>query len=478
MLVPLLLASLAAAPTTAAAEPQSRPASQAGAAQADAPLAQARAELIRGLFALADWANKNELFLQRENLWRAVIALEPENAEARKALRCARDVTGKWKDPPARDLKDRKPAALPEFARKRSALVSVWTAQVLAQLQREKADPARRAAACAEILRLDPDDEAVHALQGELRGAKGWVLGESAGAEARRSELQACIQEARKTPPKTEKLEPSAQDTALLPAWKIGYTCEGVRLLLQTSEAEAQDMLGAEHALRALLAAVCGKPLAPSPGFSAYVVVDASDCDKLLGGVSEAAPADRQVWRNSTGFGVPRRAAVVAWDKDAKRRLDCFTRHLAANCLYANYGIDARQGWILDGLGVYLTQRLTGTRATWFRPDRADDNQALRTRLLLDTTDWMDEAQQLLQAGNAPKLAELLGKQLGSLTLEDMLYSNAFSAYLVEGQGKALPEILARIGLGGSAPESIANVTGRPLSEIEARFKRWLTEYH
>jgi hypothetical protein len=477
MLVPLLLASLAAAllPTV---EPQSRPAPQAGAAKADAPLAQARSELIRGLFALAEWANKNELFLQRENLWRAVIALEPENAEARKALRCARDVTGKWKDPPARDLKDRKPAAMPEFAQKRSALVSVWTTQVLAQLEREKADPARRAAACAEILRLDPDDEAVHALQGELRGPKGWVLRESAGAEARRNELSACIQEARKSPPKTEALQPAAQDTALLPAWKIGYTCEGVRLLVQTSEAEAQELLGTEHALRALLAAVCGKPLAPSPGFSAYVVTDASDCDKLLGGVTDAAPADLQVWRNSPGFGVPHRAAVVAWDKDQKRRLDCFTRHLAANCLYANFGVDARQGWILDGLGIYLTQRLTGTRATWFRPDRADDDHALRARILLDTSNWMEEAQQLQQAGSAPKLAELLAKPLGSLTLEDMVFSTAFSAYLVEGQPKALPEILARIGLGGSAPESIANVTGRPLPEIEARFKRWLAEYH
>jgi hypothetical protein len=477
MLVALLLAALVAHPALGAASAPPETIRQGRAASAADALALARAELIRGLLALASWANKNELFAQRDSAWRSVIVLDADNIEARRGLRFARDGVGRWKDPPAREVKDRKPALVPEFARRRSELVSAWRGQVLAQLDQEKADAARRATACAEILRIDPEDEVVHGLQGELRVEKAWVLAETVTAEARRAELQQCVQDARQSPPKPEPCTPSAEDKGYLPAWKLAYACEGVRLLLQTSEAEALDMLQAEHAARALVEAVCGKRAAPSPGFSAYVIVEPADCDKFAAAVPDSTDADHRLWRAAPGFGIPHRAAAVLWDKEPRRRLDCFTRHLVASCLFAGYGIDSRQGWILDGLGIYLTHQLTGTRCTWFRPDRPDEDRALRLRLAAEKSNWIVEAQKLVQGGSPPKLADVLKKPLGELTLDDLLVSNAFCAYLVEGLPKALPEILDRIGRGGSAPETIAAVTKRSFPEIEARFVRWLGEY-
>ncbi len=473
MLACPLLAALLALPLPGLA---SMPVQQSGTTKRPTAPLSPRAELVRGLLALATWANQNELFLQRDGVWRSVLLLEPDNADARKGLRYTRDGTGKWRDPPAREVKDLKPALLPEFARKRSELVGVWRTQVLAELDASAADAARRTAAWAEILRVDPDDAVVRGLQGEVRADKSWVLAETVATPARRLELQSCVQQARAAPPKPETCGPAGEDCSYLPAWKLAHSCEGVRLLSQTDEAESLLLLGAEHAARALLEKVCGKPLPPSPGFSAYVIVAPSECDTLLAAVKDCTDADRAVWRAAPGFGIPRRAAVVLWDKDPRRRLDCFTRHLVANCLFAAYGIDARQGWLVDGLGIYLCQQLTGTRSTWFRPDRGDEDQALRLRMQDEKTNWNAEARKFLEGASALKLADVLAKPVGELKLEDLLVGTAFSAYLVEAQGKALPEILERIGRGGSAPDTIANVCARPFPELEARFVRWLSE--
>jgi hypothetical protein len=467
MLVGWLLAALLAAPV---------PGLQSGKAQPAA--AAPRVELVRGLLGLAKWANQSELFVQRDGVWRSVLLLEPDNDEARKGLRYTRDGTGRWKDPPAREVKDRKPALLPEFARRRSELVAVWRTQVLAELDAASADPARRAAAWDEILRIDPEDEVVRGLRGEVRADKSWMLAETLAAPARRLELQSCVQQARTTAPKPEPCTPAGDDLGYLPAWKLGHSCEGVRLLSQSDEAESLALLSTGHAARALLALVCGKPLSPSPGFSAYVVVSAGECDQLVAAVKDCTDAERGIWRSAPGFGIPHRAAVVLWDKDAHRRLDCFTRHLVANCLFAAYGIDSRQGWLVDGLGLYLGQQLTGTRCTWFRPDRADEDRALRLRMLDEKSNWNAEARKYLEGPSALKLADVLGKPVGELTLEELLVGTAFSAYLVETQGKALPEILERIGRGGNASETIAHVCARPFPEFEARFVRWLSEVH
>ena len=79
MLPLLLIAALALsvpapdARATAAADSRERAAAQP---QDDA--AKLKAELITKLLGLATWCNDKELFLQRDNVWRSVLALESE----------------------------------------------------------------------------------------------------------------------------------------------------------------------------------------------------------------------------------------------------------------------------------------------------------------------------------------------------------------------------------------------------------------
>ena len=97
--------------------------------------AKSRSELIQRLLALATWCNEKGLFLQRDNLWRSVMALEPENVDARKGLRYSRDGQGRWKDPAPREVKDRNTALLPELAKRRSEAVGTWRDELLVLIQ-------------------------------------------------------------------------------------------------------------------------------------------------------------------------------------------------------------------------------------------------------------------------------------------------------------------------------------------------------
>jgi hypothetical protein len=467
-----VLAALAAPPCPAEAGRGPSASAQIAPAQSD----PARSAMIEGLLALAVWANEGQLFAQRDLVWRSVLALEPENAEARKGLRYARDGAGNWKEPAPRDAKDLNAALLPEFVERRTAVVAAWRTALLAALDRDHADPPRREAAFAEILKIDPDDPVIHGMRGEERVNGAWVLVETSSSLARRAALRTWIEEGRSGPPLAEAVQATPEDQALLPAWKVAFAGEGMRVLSQTSEAEVREMLQAQHTARRLLSRICGKDVAPWPGFTAFVLPEAADREKILSGIPECTEAQKKEWKSAVGFGIPGRAVVVLWDKDGKRRMDCFVRHLLASCFHSTYHIDHLQGWVVDGLGIYLTNELLGTHFTWFTPPKAGEKNALRTRLASAKTNWMAEAQKLAASDAAPHLADVLVKDLAAMKTEEMLISFAFAAYLVEGLPQLLPEYLERVGAGGNGVETLCTIAGRPLPEIEARFVRWLGE--
>lgn len=471
----LILVSLAspAAPRAVPADP--RVPAVAGLQDEESKL---RADLITKLLGLATWCNDKELFLQRDNVWRSILALDSENAGARQGLRYSRDGQGKWKDPAPREVKDRNATALPEFSKKRSEIVSVWRDQRLALLEKEHGDAAKRAALLEEVLVVDPDDALVHGMRGEALAGGNWVLQETIAGEARRAEFRQRAQKGREGVPEAAKITAEAGDLALAPAWKIGLSSDGMRLFVQTTESEAKDFVLATHAACALAESMCGKPMPLTDGFTVYLLVDPAERDRLLTGLPDATDAEKKGWKASSGFGIPRTASVVLWDKDPKRRIDCFGRHLAASLLFKGFGLSARQGWIFEGLGMYFAPQIVGSRQTCFIPIAAGENAALRGRLFGPKADWFAEADKILKGSTPPKFADLLEKELNAIKLEEMVVAQAFAAYLAEGMPKEFPEILKRIGAGESSVAVLESVTGRPVAELEKRLSRWIGERH
>jgi hypothetical protein len=216
----------------------------------------------------------------------------------------------------------------------------------------------------------------------------------------------------------------------------------------------------------------------PPDGFTVYVLVDPGEREHLLAAIQGASDEEKKIWKGSAGFGLPRSAAVVLWDKDGKRRVDCFARHLAANLLYKGFGIEAKYGWVFEGVGLYVSQQLVGTRLTWFIGTAAGENSALRARLVSPKTDWFAEADKLLKGSNPPKLSVLLEKELSAIKLDEMVVAQAFAAYLAEGLPEQFPKVLERIVAGESSVAAIEALTGRPLAETEKRLVRWIGERH
>jgi len=440
--------------------------------------AKLRADLIQKLLGLATWCNDKELFLQRDNVWRSVLALDSENAGARQGLRYGRDVAGKWKDPAPREVKDRNAAALPEFGTKRSEAVGGYRDALLALLEKEQANAEKRAAALDEVLLVDPDDPVIHGQRGEARAGEKWVLTETVAGEARRAELKQWVQKGRASVPEAAKVPPTPADLALLPAWKASLNSDGVHLLSQTPDAEAKEWLTLAHASCALLEGACGKPMPPAQNFTAYLLVDPAEKDKLLTGLPGQSDAVKKGWKDSSGFGIPGLSSAVIWDKDLKRRVDCFTRQLIASQLFQGFHLEARQGWAFEGLGLYFGSLLTGSRTNWFIATQPGEPVGLRTKLFSQKTDWYVEAITLLKSPSAPKLSDVLGKELSGIKIDEMVVAQAFAAYLVEGLPKELPEILTHAGAGESTVAAIEAVTKRPLAETAKRFERWLGERH
>ncbi|MBK7643301.1 MAG: hypothetical protein IPJ19_09650 [Planctomycetes bacterium] len=475
----LLLALAAALPAGAA---DKNPSARAG-HDSPAPLlqdeaAKLREELIAQLNGLAAWCNEAQLFQSRDSTWRSVLSLEPENAEARKGLRYSRDGQGNWKEPAPREVKDRNPSALPEFGKKRSEIVSAYRDAQLARLEKDKADPKQRDAVLDEVLLVDPDDALVHGLRGEARSGDKWVLAETAAAEKRRAELHGIAQKGRKDVPEAAKVPPTPEDLAHLPAWKTSVSSDGMHLLVQTSDKEAREMAELVHAACALAEGLCGKPMPPTDGFTVYVMTDPGEREKMLASLTDANDALKKSWKDAAGFGLPNSASVVLWDKDPKRRMDCFSRHAAASILLKGCHISSAQGWIFEGLGLYFSNELVGSRLTWFVSAQPGEHKTLRGRLFAPKTDWYAEALKVLKSPEAPKFAEMLGKDLSVITLEEMLVSYVFAAYLAEGQPSQLPEILTRVGAGESSVAVLEAVLARPLAQTQEHLVRWLEERH
>src|SRR6185295_17641971 len=102
---------------------------------------------------------------------------------------------------------------------------------------------------------------------------------------------------------------------------------------------------------------------------------------------------------------------VVVWDPDPKIRLDNAVRHTLNHLMHDAFNATPKQGWIWEGLGLYLTRELISTRLTWFMTKPASDDAtdvALRGVLATSDTNWMSEALKLLDGEKPPKLTTVL----------------------------------------------------------------------
>lgn len=453
-------------------------AARAQRADYEARCAEARTLLVHGLEEHASWCGSKKLFLERQHVLERLLELDPDNADARKTLGHTRTRDG-WKKPeggrPPRDYDDKALEQAP--AHERQALAPYLEALV-ALLEEPGLDLAQRDPLAAEVLRFDPDNERVHALLGEVKSDKGWVIPETLRARERRAELRGFVREALESPPPATPTPLVEREQGIALQLRAVAT-PGLRVVGTADEEELRLTAQAVGGIERLLQLSLGTPYALKPGATVFMLADPAHRQAFLEGHPAITDELRPWFATLEGAGIPGTADFAFWTGDSQRRIDGVVRLVLGYLMSGAYGITVENGWAYEGFGLVLTRSLIRSRMTWLAaptsvPDPTD--LALRQKLLDPETNWLAEALARLEAESGPFFPALLKKSAGELSTKELLYSYVLATYLLEVRWEQAGPMLTKVGRGLSASAALQEALGMNLETFRRHLVRWLEE--
>jgi hypothetical protein len=467
-------------------------------------------EATERLRTLAAWCKDRTLYTCRAEALEALLLLSPEDAEARKTLQYVRDARGGWRrDPKYRPVRNQAKGA-DEFEARRKEL-RAWFAEAAVPLLEEAATDARRQRAgwLTAALALAPDSEPLRTLNEEVRdpaapvavgGAGGagaeaarWLLAESLRARTRREALRKTGRDAvaNAPAPKVGTVEDVDRPGGL--EWPTVLRSERVRVLGFAPREELELVTRHIEAVWPVFEAAMGK----SPGDDStetgrygrgrtlYVFVDAIVAMDWL---AEQPKVDKRYIEFVTplvGNPVPGRAADMVKSQVPELRLESPPRLAVSRSIKRATELTKRQAWIYEGLNIYLTSLVTGTRLIYSVNDveaRYAENRPPipdHVRRMQDPdADWLELALAMFESPEKPDLFLLPGKDFNQLTRPEVLYAYAVTAWAIEGHAaKALDFFRALAAEGGTDLDAVCFATfGYDARTLEARVHRWLRE--
>ena len=441
--------------------------------------ATARKEMVGRLLGLAKWCHEKELFEERDHLWKAVIGIETDNAEARQGLRYARNVDGSWKEPAPRQAKNRNPAALEELPGKRGEVIQPFRDALLGRFDTDKVPNETRKQVLEEILSIDPDDEAAHKLKGEAKADGAWVLAESAAGKERRTAIKAAAESAKTSTAKPEPLAATDDDKVYTQAWKCGFQVGALRILGTGDGAQCDRLAEGARAAASVFQAALGSDANWAEGFTLYIVTGKGEKEPFISKIPDLSDEERQLMKRTIGGGIPGTWKVVIFEPDLARLVDCGVRHSIAHLLFRAFNLNTDKAWIFEGFGLYLTREACGTRLTWFATGGGAANEGKnspRAKLAVKDANWMNTALQTLTKESPPDLAKIFQEDLSKMSVDDVVVSYAVAAYLIEGRSGSVSALLKSIGEGTSTADAIQGTLGMTVPELQTRLVQWLKE--
>jgi hypothetical protein len=480
--------TLALAPR-AGSEPQDTPAEPPVPSSPQAPpetfdqgFARETAAILGDLEALAEWCGSAKLYAERDHAYGAILAFDPDNGRAHRGLKHTQLRDGTWVVP-EKKLASRNyaPAMLEDCRRRRAEIAGRFRERLFALLELPGARASREARrrVLEAVLQVDPDEPQVRALRGEVRRGEQWVLVETEAAAAGRERIREAVREALARPPGLLPAEPSAEEERLDVSWSVALANEDVRVLSTGKRPEAEHVAHVARAAGELVRAVLSSDVRLREGATVYLLVNPGEANAFVDALPELEPEMRERLRGLTGAGIPGTPHVARWDADEAHRLDGAVRHLVGSLVFDGFQIGLENGWLWDGIGMYLTRELCGSRLTWYAGGVAARDETSRRFVegLVDPkTNWIQEAYQLLARERATPMCDLLRKDVSAMGLDDMVIAYAMAAWLLEGRWSDAPELLRRIGAGEEPEQALLEVLGVDCEELRERLVRWLSE--
>lgn len=438
-------------------------------------------EFVPKLAAFAEWCGSVRLNLERDRACEAVLHFDANHEGARKALKHVQQRDGTWVVPEKRPESKNQGNAMKECLKRRAELVAGWRDAIVALEGRYRTvlSPAERESLYADLLLVDPDDAGSRAVVGEVKRDEEWVLAETVTAKERRAFLKETIRKATAEAPEPTPTEFKPLEQTLGIPWSAHIQVPGVRVLSSGSPDEARRIARMCSATAEVFRTLTGAEIGLPDGFTVYLMTAEDMRDKFLASWPGWSDEERARMKSWAGSGVPGDVHIARWDADEPRRLDGSVRHVLGLLTLLNFQYDhQRCAWAWEGLGLYLTRELVGTRYTWYStgPSTGDpESKELLGKLMMSDVNWMNECFQRAKRNKSVKAAALCERKIDQFGVDDVLTSYALAAYLVEGQGQHLRAVLTGIGTEGAA-KSLSGVLQMDLDQLDRRLLRWLGE--
>ena len=442
-------------------------------------------ELVEGLAGFAAWCGESKLYGQRAETYRLILGFDPDHEEARRGLGHKRGPDGAWREVPLeREPRDHDAKALARAPTERAKVIDPFCERLVAlaaEVPENGAPPEARAALLADVLRVAPDHPGAHGLAGEARAEDGaWVLRETLVAKERRAAIKDAVRAAYQGAPAPQVVE-------LLPREReVGVALRGaaagplVRVAGTVGDDELARTCRALHAAHAAFGTLLGITPVYHEDFTVFLLAP-SDEEAFLAGHPAVTDEMRGFLATLESSGIQGTGDFASWAPDEERRRDAAVRFALGWMLEVAFGTTTEQGWVYEGLGLYLTREIVGTRLSWFvQPSEltsSSEDMGLRARLLEGDTNWMNEALVVLRKEQRPKLADVLARTANELRTEDLLLAYVTAAYLLEARTpEETGELLRRAGRGLPPEKVVAPALGMGVDELDGRVLRWLSE--
>jgi hypothetical protein len=450
-----------------------------GAAGADGSAAMASAvvkieeKYVPAMEALGQWCGDSTLFIERAQVAEALLLVDAENEKARAWLRFVRQKDRTWKQSSMRPFFDEKKELLPEWTKRRAEALDPMRQELEPFL--EQRDDWRTVGVRDRLLRtlvaLWADDAELHDRNGETSIDGKWLLKETVGVAVRRRQLLDVSSAALKT---------AVKDAAAYPMRVAEYgtcvTAPDFELRARVPPAEALEFAARITAARAVADEFLAPRIRFRSGFVVHVFPSVAEGRRYLDARTDVAPERRKFGERLATFWLNDVELVVA-DDTRDKRADSGVRQVLDTLVRADgYWLFSAPAFLSEGVGMYLTWALLGTRLTVFVKSTEYADQAKRD--LADAgADWVNVVRKLvLEKGVAPNLKVLTGTPLNAMTREDAVMSYALAAYFLEGRPDDFKRLYAAMTWKRGFPECLAENCNVDVEGLELRFVRWLRE--
>ena len=447
----------------------------------DEYLSKAEARLIPQLEELAVWCQNARLYRERDRIYRGVLAMDPKNSTARRALRYFKQ-SGAWHQSTAYHVpRNRGPENLSEYRERLTLATARFRSRVFRRLERGRSSLGleAREQVFRKLLLIDPDDQALRTVLGEARLGEHWVLEETARADRGRRNIGDLARISLEVTERPAITTPNRSERKLDLLWSAARSTPRVRVVGTTKAREVEQTAHVTDAVGVYFRGVFRRDQPHRKAYTIYLLRNPEERDRMLAGMPWIDTQTKNLLRSASGGWLGRPNVLGEWDPDPARRLDGAARQTLGTLLMDAYGVGGKNGWAWEGIGLYLVYQLTGTRKTYFIDRQAyvrTSQTTLWPKLQSPETDWLVEGRNLLASPAAPGLEFLLGRSVDTMRDEDLLVAYVLSAYLLEGRPDDVPQILRRIGAGEHPVRVFEDVLGFSVPVLERRLRRWLDE--